>query len=67
MEKPASEYPTDQQIEESYRAYMENGRTGILEYLRERRRIREEADAANAKDSELVETLIETGRVDLLP
>jgi hypothetical protein len=42
--QPKPEYPTGQQIEDSFKAYKENGATGILEYLKEQRRKREAED-----------------------
>ena len=36
-----SEYPTEQQIEEFYKAYKKGGRQGIVSFLEEQRRKRE--------------------------
>jgi len=49
MEQPPSEYPTDQQIEESFKAYKENGKEGILKYLQGQRR-RQEAEAIEVQE-----------------
>jgi len=40
-QKPKNDYPTDQQIEESYKAFKEGGEKGILAFLQEQRRKRE--------------------------
>lgn len=40
-QKPKDDYPTDQQIEESYKAFKEDGEKGILAFLQEQRRKRE--------------------------
>jgi hypothetical protein len=40
-QKPKNDYPTDQQIEDSYKAYKEGGEKGILEFPKEQRRKRE--------------------------
>lgn len=39
--QPKPGYPTAQQIEDSFKAFKENGATGILEYLKQQRRKRE--------------------------
>jgi hypothetical protein len=39
--KPTPEYPTAQQIDESFKAYKQDGTKGILEHLKEQRRKRE--------------------------
>jgi hypothetical protein len=41
-----SEYPTDQQVEESFKAYKKDGEKGVLEFLKEQRRKREAVEAA---------------------
>lgn len=41
MEQKPNDYPTDEQIEESFKAFKENGESGILEFLKEQRRKRE--------------------------
>ncbi len=38
-----SEYPTNQQIEECFKAHEENGESGILEFLKRQRAEREKA------------------------
>ena len=40
-QKPRNDYPTGQQIEESYKAFKEDGEKGILAFLKEQRRKRE--------------------------
>jgi hypothetical protein len=47
---PMEKYPTDEQIEEMFTAWKNDGKTGIAEVLRMRRRERKESEA-KCKDS----------------
>lgn len=46
--QPKPEYPTDQQIDDSFKAYKEGGAKGILEYLKQQR-LQREAEAPPKK------------------
>ena len=39
--KPSNGYPTEQQIEDSFKAFKEGGEKGILAFLQQQRRKRE--------------------------